>query len=173
MVLTCVQDLLHFGLSNTYIHRGYVINLCQDWQVINLPFWLYYGIPVFYTWGFNEKNNLRFSCLNFHLIELADDNHSLIQNAAGPALEAGLVQSAANSWNYNNYLTKADPKVVGSFSSYDSTFKFTVINFEGWGRWFIHEDQAPTYATHFHFMTSTDKGMSYPIVIFWRWKPCQ
>jgi hypothetical protein len=169
---TCVQDLLHFGLSDAYIHRGYVIDLCRDWQAIDLPFWLYYGIPVFYAWGFDERNDLRFSRLNPHLIELADDDHSLVQDDTGPALNAGLVQSAADSWNYDNYLTKTDPEVIGSLSSYNSTYKFTVIDFEGWGRRFIHEDQAPTYATRFHFTTSTDEGTGYPIVVFWRWKPC-
>ena len=57
----CIKDLLHFRLSDTYIHRGYVIDLCHDWQAIDLPFWLYYDIPVFYTWGFDERNDPKFS----------------------------------------------------------------------------------------------------------------
>ena len=52
-----VKDLLHIGLSDAYIYQGFVIDLCRDWQAINLPFWLYYNIPVFYTWGFDERND--------------------------------------------------------------------------------------------------------------------
>jgi hypothetical protein len=167
----CMQDLLHFGLSDAYIYRGYVIDLCRDWQAINLPFWLYYHIPIFYAWGFEETNDPRFSRLNPKLLELTDEDYSLPQPAAGLTLPDSLLRAAAASWEYDDYLTKADPDLTGSLSVYDSTSKFTVIDFEGWGRRFIHEDQAPTYASQFHFTTSTDEGTGYPIVIFWRWKP--
>ncbi|KIM34966.1 hypothetical protein M413DRAFT_51976, partial [Hebeloma cylindrosporum] len=99
-----VQDLLHFGLSDAYIHRGYIIDLCQGWQAINLPFWLYYGVPVYYTWGFDEKNDPRFSRLDPRLLILVDEDHSLVPEPSGLTLEADLLQSAASSWNYDDYL---------------------------------------------------------------------
>lgn len=169
----CVQDLLHFGLSDAYIHRGFVIDLCRDWEAIDLPFWLYYNIPVFYAWGFDERNDPRFSRLNPQLIELADEDHSLAQDNSGLTLEEELLRSAAASWNYDDYLLETKPDVAGSLSAYDSCSKFTIIDFKGWGRRFIHEDQAPMFATQFHFTTSTDEETGYPIVIFWRWKPRQ
>jgi hypothetical protein len=169
----CVKDLLHFGLSDAYIYRGFVIDLCRDWQAIDLPFWLYYNIPVFYAWGFDEKNDQRFSRLDPRLLALADEDNSLVQPASGLTLEAELVRSAAASWNFDDYLMHTEPDVTGSLSAYDSHSKFTVIDFEGWGRRFIHEDQAPAYATRFHFTTSTDGETGHPIVVFWRWKPRQ
>jgi len=168
-----VKDLLHFGLSDAYIYRGFVIDHCRDWQAIDLPFWLYYNIPVFYTWGFDERNDARFSRLNPHLIELANEDHSLAQPTSGLTLQDDLLQAAAASWDYNDYLTKSGPDLTGSLSAYDSTFQFTVIDFEGWGRRIIHKDQAPSYAGQFHFTTSTDEETGRPTVIFWCWKPRQ
>ncbi|KIM38290.1 hypothetical protein M413DRAFT_12781 [Hebeloma cylindrosporum] len=141
-----------------------------DWQAIDLPFWLYYSLPIYYTWGFDEKNDPRFSRLHPQLIELADDDHSLVQEGIGLTLEADLLRAAAASWNYDDYLT-TKPVIAGSLSSYDSDSKFTVIDFEGWGRHYIHEDEAPAYATQFHFTTSTDEESGHPITVFWRWKP--
>lgn len=99
---------------------------------------------------------------------MADDNELA---DAGVVLDNELVGPAAASWLYDDYLIRSDPDVTGSLSTYDSNSKFTVIDFEGWGRRFIHEDQAPLYASQFHFTTSTDEDTGYPVVVFWRWKP--
>jgi hypothetical protein len=166
----CIQDLLHFGLGDAYIYRGHIIDLCWDWQAFDIALFLYHRIPVFYSWGFDERNDERFSHLHPRLLVLLEDGQ-LLGPTAGLNLNDELTESAAASWKYDDYLMNIYANAPSGLSTYDSGSLFMVIDFEGWGRRPIGTDLAPSYASKFHFTTSTAEVTGDPIVIFWRWRP--
>jgi hypothetical protein len=168
---TCVQDLLHFGLSDAFIYRGFVIDLCRDWQAFDISLCLHYHVPIFYAWGFDERNDERFCRLHPRLLELSEDGQSLDHPTESLPINDELTRAAAASWKYDDYLTNIYSQAPTGLSTYDSHSTFTVIDFEGWGRRRIEAKLAPSYASKFHFTTSTDEVTGDPVVVFWRWRP--
>jgi hypothetical protein len=166
-----LETVLRKGLNSLYDSRGFVIDLCRDWRAIDLPLWLHHHMPIFYAWGFDEQNDTRFSRMNPRLIALANGDDSSTDETSKAELDDKLVGAANDSWSYDDYLSPIVVDTTGSLSSYDSNAKHMVIDFEGWGRRLISEDQAPDYAANYHFTTSTDDATGTPIVIFFRWKP--
>ena len=61
-----IDDIKSASLFQTSNRRGVVVDLERDWLTMNIPFWIFSNIPVFYQWTERVAANPRFQVLSPH-----------------------------------------------------------------------------------------------------------
>ncbi|KIM42376.1 hypothetical protein M413DRAFT_10525 [Hebeloma cylindrosporum] len=126
-----IRALVGRDLHSLYCLRGFVIDLAQDWGEINLSFWVFHNVPVFYAWGFDENNDDRFCRLRpeFVILEEEFDNApDVFPDRLPDDKRSDLIEK---TWHYDDYLQSDTFDTAASQLVYGSDVEFVVIDFEG------------------------------------------
>ena len=109
-----INDIQSASLFQTSNRRGVVVDLERDWLTMNIPFWMFSNIPVFYQWTEGVAGNPRFQVLSPHTSTKSHFDIFLNDTNAKAALTKTLNISTSR---------KALPAM-----------KTFIIDFEGWKR---------------------------------------
>ena len=64
---TLLEQVRHMT-DKEYESRGYLIDIHQLWQQVNLAFWIHHDVPIYYLWDVEQRLDERYSKLNPKLI---------------------------------------------------------------------------------------------------------
>lgn len=161
---------LIFETRTEYRKRGYLLRPADSWSEINIPLWLSHKVPIWYSWGFEERLMPQLCRLNPKIVagDASEGRVALYDVEDDQDLES-TIETCRNTDDF------FQPKVGGTLNhqlSYEIDAVFFIIDFHMWGRRPLPTDiDSSAYSERFFFTTEEpDNPQDGPRVIFWRWK---
>ncbi|KIM34731.1 hypothetical protein M413DRAFT_53617, partial [Hebeloma cylindrosporum] len=155
-----------------YPSRGYLIEVHRMWKQLNLALWVRHRVPVYYSWSAEERLDERFSKLNPKLIAAdsgVDGDKVVIEDIL---IDDGWRRASASTWKYDPFLQRRDSIPITFHLSYESDSRIYIIDFQGWQRRALPENDDPAYyAERYFFLVRNEDHQGMSSVTFWRWRP--